>query len=340
MAVDKITPNDPRIKHGYCDVNGKEWHYLDSAPTIQPRGTIILIHGFPDLSLAWRYQIPFLNSLGFRTLALDCMGYGETGTSTHLHDFSFKTHAEAIAAIAKSIGASRIILGGHDWGGAVVYRAAQWYPELVSHAFSVATPYWGPSTGEFVGLEEVVRGPLPNFGYQVQFGSEERVVEGVVRERRMVRRFLCGLYGGKVGSGRRFMTPERGVDLDVLRGEEVGMTPLMSEEELDFYVDSFTRNGLEGPCNWYRTRRINFEDELRMPVEDRKGIQQPVLFIQALRDAILIPEMSRGMEDRIPRLTRGEVKAGHWALWQTPGEVNELIRAWMEGVVFGRRSKI
>ncbi|KAH9823658.1 hypothetical protein Tdes44962_MAKER04620, partial [Teratosphaeria destructans] len=103
--------------------------------------------------------------------------------------------------------------------------------------------------------------------------------------------------------------------------------------ELEFYVDAFARNGLEGPCNWYRTRRINFEDELRMPAEDRQGLRQPVLFVQARRDEILIPAMSRGMEERIPRLTRAEVDAGHWVLWQRPGEVNELIGAWLEGVV-------
>lgn len=39
---------------------------------------MFLIHGFPDISLAWRYQIPLLLKLGFRCIALDCMGYGET----------------------------------------------------------------------------------------------------------------------------------------------------------------------------------------------------------------------------------------------------------------------
>jgi soluble epoxide hydrolase/lipid-phosphate phosphatase len=52
--------------------------YLEALPKDTPRGTIVLIHGFPDMSLGWRYQIPYLVDLGYRTIALDCMGYGKT----------------------------------------------------------------------------------------------------------------------------------------------------------------------------------------------------------------------------------------------------------------------
>jgi len=65
-----------------------------------------------------------------------------------------------------------------------------------------------------------------------------------------------------------------------------------------------------------------------------------VLFIQAANDSILKPEMSVGMEKAIPNLTRGEVKASHWALWHTPVETNELVRNWFEQVVFGGKSKM
>jgi pimeloyl-ACP methyl ester carboxylesterase len=52
--------------------------YLEALPKGNPKGTIVLIHGFPDISLGWRYQILYLMNLGYRTIALDCMGYGKT----------------------------------------------------------------------------------------------------------------------------------------------------------------------------------------------------------------------------------------------------------------------
>jgi len=207
--------------------------YLDFHPqTSPPKATVILIHGFPDLSLAWRYQIPMLLSLGLRVVALDCMGYGLTGSSPNLKDYTFRTHADAIAGLAKSIGASRVILGGHDWGGMVVYRAAQWYPQLISHVFSVATPYMPVMADKWVSTEELVKGPLPQFGYQLQLGSREHVVEKVVHGEQGVRRWLKGMYGGRsVESKKGMMSPDRGVDLELVgSGEEIGGTPFFDDD--------------------------------------------------------------------------------------------------------------
>lgn len=40
--------------------------------------TRVQIHGWPDLSMGWRYQIPLLVEMGFRVVAPDMMGYGGT----------------------------------------------------------------------------------------------------------------------------------------------------------------------------------------------------------------------------------------------------------------------
>lgn len=82
------------------------------------------------------------------------------------------------------------------------------------------------------------------------------------------------------------------------------------------------------PVNWYRQRRTNWEED--QALLDKKIIQQPVLFIQATFDSVLKPEMSKSMDAFIPKLTRGEVPATHWALTQKPEDVNDLIRQWLE----------
>lgn len=66
----------------------------------------------------------------------------------------------------------------------------------------------------------------------------------------------------------------------------------------------------------------------------------PVLFIAGLKDNVLKPEMSKGMENFISQLSRGEVPSGHWALTQTPEQVNGLIKEWLQDVVFGVKSSL
>ena len=71
---------------------------------------------------------------------------------------------------------------------------------------------------------------------------------------------------------------------------------------------------------------------------EKKTIDVPVLFVQATNDLALPPSLSEGMERFIPHLTRKEVEAGHWALWQKPAEVNGMLGEWLERMETTRSS--
>ncbi|KAI5361950.1 Putative alpha/beta hydrolase-1, epoxide hydrolase [Septoria linicola] len=344
IMAPKIQPSDigSKVKREYIEVDSWTWSYLDApAQGSTQKAVAVLIHGFPDQSLAWRYQFPLLTSLGIRTIALDCMGYGGTGASHNLRDYGFKAHADVVAAIAKKIGTHKVIIGGHDWGGATVYRVAQWYPDLISHIFSVCTSY-APPTKDYISTKTLSETILPQFGYQLQLGSPDNKIESIVNDEPSIRAFLKGMYGGRPSSNKKFMTPEHGIDLSILTSptESIAPSPLFNEDEFSYYVQQFLKTGLHGPLNWYRTRKINYEDDLHLPAETRNLIKQPTLYILATRDSILTKAMSRNMEKAVPNLTRGEVPATHWALWHTPNETNAILKEWLEGVVLGGRSKL
>jgi soluble epoxide hydrolase / lipid-phosphate phosphatase len=77
------------------------------------------IHGWPDISAGWRYQIPALVSLGCRVVVPDMMGYGSTDAPrvppNSIHLYGFKRASDDIAELARQLGAKTIVLGGHDW---------------------------------------------------------------------------------------------------------------------------------------------------------------------------------------------------------------------------------
>jgi pimeloyl-ACP methyl ester carboxylesterase len=137
------------------------------------------------------------------------------------------------------------------------------------------------------------------------------------------------MYGGRTPEGKVGFTGENGPFLDRLL--RIQPSPLLNGEELDFYVKEFSRHGMNGPLNWYRNRRIAYEEELALLDNGRSThkFKIPVLFIAAMKDTVLKPEMSAGLEKFCDNLTRGEVKASHWALTQTPCEVNEILRGWL-----------
>ena len=135
-----------------------------------------------------------------------------------------KRAADDIAELARQLEAPRIILGGHDWGGVVVFRVVLWHPELVSHLFSVCTPYNGPSKQNFP-LEAVVA-RVPNFKYQIQLGGPD--VEQKIKSKAEIKQFLNAVYGGKTDAGEIGFTVTEGVVFEKL--PLLKQTKLISEE--------------------------------------------------------------------------------------------------------------
>ncbi|PGH36032.1 hypothetical protein GX50_01202 [[Emmonsia] crescens] len=286
--------------------------------------------------MGWRYQIPALTKLGLRVVAPDCMGYGRTDAPEFSKEtasrYGFKQCADDMKELARQLGTSRIILGGHDWGGFAIYRIALYHPGFVTHLFSICTPYAPPSK-EYVPLETLVETRVPYFGYQLQFVSGE--LEKTIKSKRDIRQFLLSLYGGRTPSGEFGFNVFKGVLLD--KFQHLQRSKVISEEELNYYADEYARNGVHGPLNWYRTREQNYKDDLSLL---GRKLDIPVLFVLATQDEALRPSLSRNMSKYLPNLTTAEVVAGHWALWQAPTECNEAIRKWMEGVVFTGKSKL
>ncbi|KAI4158814.1 MAG: hypothetical protein LQ342_007111 [Letrouitia transgressa] len=247
------------------------------------------IHGWPDLAVGWRNQIPLLLGMGYRVVCPDLVGFGGT------------------------------VRKWENWerGGAIVYRIALWHPDLVEKIFAVCTPYHPPSKS-YTPLEDLVKsGELPNFGYQLQLASGE--FEKAIKSRDEIKQMLNALYGARGPKKEFAFNAEHGLNLELLPHLE--KTILMSEEMLEYYADQTMKDMEKVTAN-----RL------------RKGtIDVPVLFVQATKDGVLLPEMSRNMGRYIPSLTKKSVWAGHWALWEKPNEVNAIIKEWLEET--GRREK-
>ncbi|PGH15456.1 hypothetical protein AJ79_02433 [Helicocarpus griseus UAMH5409] len=335
--VDKISvTGDSRIRQCTAVLNGTTYGYLLSLPESgQYKATVFLIHGFPDLSMGWRYQIPALTKMGLRVVAPDCLGYGRTDAPEFSKEtaalYGFKQCADDMKELALQLGTSQIILGGHDWGGYAIYRIALHHPGFVTHLFSICTPYSPPSK-HYLSTEDIVT-KVPYFGYQLQFISGE--LEKIIKSKQDIRQFLLSLYGGRTSSGEVGFDVFSGVLLD--KFQQLQRSKVLSEEELDYYVDEFARHGVHGPLNWYRTREQNYKDDLSLL---GRPLDIPVLFVLATQDQALRPALSRNMAKYVPNLTTAEVEAGHWALWQAPGECNEAIGKWIEGVVFAGKTKL
>ncbi|KAE8378598.1 Alpha/Beta hydrolase protein [Aspergillus bertholletiae] len=329
-TLDKINVvNDPRIRRCSATINGKTYGYLLAEPEGGFTRTVFLIHGFPDLSMGWRYQIPLFLKSGFRVVAIDCIGYGRSDAPTgSLDAYSYKSHADDLAELGKQLGCENIVLAGHDWGSVIASRFALYHPSFITHLILFVVPYLPPSP-KYIDTTDLAK-LVPTVTYQLQFGSAEGVVESHTQDKEGIHAFLNGLYGGATPEGKFAMDSTRGFDFEV--ATKLGHTRLLSQEELQYYVEEYSRNGLQGPCNYYRIRQQSWTDEQSLLAQGKEAvsIKCPVLYVHALADLVVTPEMAKAMVPFVPNLTVKEVEAGHWALWQKPVEVNGFLTEWLQ----------
>ena len=112
------------IKHHTVLANGIRQHYLDAGEG----APVILLHGFPETSFAWRHQIPEL-AANYRVIAPDLRGYGETEKPYHGYDK--RTMALDVLELMGALGLSKVALVGHDRGARVATRFAKDHPRAI-----------------------------------------------------------------------------------------------------------------------------------------------------------------------------------------------------------------
>ena len=102
-------------------------------------------------------------------------------------------------------------------------------------------------------------------------------------------------------------------------------TPILSAEEKQVFVDTFTKSGFTGGLNWYRNMSRNWQ---RAEGIDHT-VRVPSLMIMAENDQVLPPSSADGMEKIIPDLEKYLVRdSGHWTQQEKPEEVSAKLIEW------------
>lgn len=99
---------------------------------------VLLIHGFPDSNSVWREQIPLLVESGFRVIAPDLRGFGESSAPTATADYRIDEFVADLVAILDELGVDRARVLGHDWGAAVGWQLCMQHPQRVDRYCALA----------------------------------------------------------------------------------------------------------------------------------------------------------------------------------------------------------
>jgi pimeloyl-ACP methyl ester carboxylesterase len=283
------------LTHGMADVEpGLRLHYVTAG--VGDR-TVVLLHGFPQTWWEWRRVIPGLVGGGFRVVAPDYRGAGDSFRPAGGYD-KVTVAGDIQKLLREHLGVDGpVVMCGHDIGLMVAYAYAQAYRDEVSHLVIVDAPL--PGTEVFDRLRSDPR--VWHFAFHGARDVAEMLVAG--RERPYLQAFFSA----------RVFDPSA-----------------IAEEDLDVYVSAYSAPGaMRAGFELYRAFDRDADDN-RAALARNGKLAMPVLAVggEISTSGALVEEMMNEVAEDV----RGVRIAGtaHWVPEEKP---EAFVRAVLDFVV-------
>ncbi|KAJ2984286.1 hypothetical protein NQ176_g52 [Zarea fungicola] len=326
--------------------DGKTIFYLAAGPLSGP--LLIFMHGWPAIAKTWQPQIKAFALLGFRVVAPDMPGYGQS-TARHIKsDYSQQEVVKGMLAVLADTKRETAVWVGHDWGCATLWTLANTHPEVCRAVIGLTVPF---GTLE-LGLEELVKTvdrklypenefPYGQWDYMVFYEQSfdkassffDKGIHGFLNM--MMRRvtdpsiidtpsFTSTVVkaGGWFGGMDEPPPPEANVPDDAFN---------MEVEILNELIAAMEKTGFGPGDSWYMNHKENREYNLNKTKNNMK-LEIPVLFIHARYDFVcqsVIGKLADRMRSSCPNLTEKVIDAGHLVASEKPEETNSAIAKWL-----------
>jgi pimeloyl-ACP methyl ester carboxylesterase len=317
------------ITHHFVETNGIRLHEAECGAG----PAVVLCHGWPETWYSWRHQMPALAAAGFRVLAPDMRGYGQSDRPEAIEAYTQLHIAGDMVGLIDALAIDEAVIIGHDWGAPAAWHSALMRPDRFRAVAGLSVPY--RPRGKVSAIDAFKRAGMETI-YMMYFQTPgvaeaefERDVEGALRR-------VYYSASGSLPPGQQwkaFVPPGKGL-LDTTFDTAMPLAWL-SREDLAAYAKDFTASGFRGGFNWYRNLHRNWE--LMAPFAGAP-IAQPSLFIAGSRDGVIrMPGMKvteAELRPALPGLRQSVLidGAGHWVQQEAPDRVNALLIEFLKGL--------
>lgn len=250
---------------------------------------LLFLHGFPEAWHAWRKQLPYFAEKGYRVVAPDQRGYNQSSKPASIRAYSMPNLVRDVAELIGQLGQQKVVLIGHDLGGAVAWAVARQHPHLLEKLVVLNLPH-----------PEVMKKTLKCWPPQ------------------LLRSWYMGFFQLPVlpelaCSAADFALLEKSMHRSALPGT-------FSDEEMEQYKEAWRQPGaIRGMLNWYRAirHRSSFPPN---------HILLPTLLLWGKKDQFLSHRMA---QPSIEKCRNGKLimlkEASHWLQHEEPEKINLLI---------------
>ncbi|KAK1591822.1 hypothetical protein Q3G72_014224 [Acer saccharum] len=240
------------IRHRTVHVNGIDMHVAEKGEEGAP--VILFIHGFPELWYSWRHQIEALSALGYRAVAPDLRGYGDTEAPATAAEYTCLHVVGDLVALLDAVAPDqdKVFVVGHDWGAMIAWYLCQFRPDRVKALVNLSIVF-NPRNPKRKPLETMKAFYGPDY-YICRFQEPGEIEDEFARLG--TETVLKEFYSYR-NPGPLFLPKGKGFGHSP--DAQITLPSWLPEEEFNYYYTKYEKNGFTPGINYYRNIDKNWE---------------------------------------------------------------------------------
>lgn len=285
---------------------------------------VLFCHGFPDTWRSWRRQIEAVSNAGYRAIALDTRGYGESSGPDNASEYTAFNIVGDLVGVLDALDCETATLVGHDFGAVAAWTAALIRPDRFRAVFCLSVPPFEFGRGNFLAdLREKGQHDFYMF-QQMRSQADSEWAEA--------RKTLPAAFywtSGEAPKEQRWHPMD--INRGLLRPVPVQLPSFVDPADFAVMVGQFERNGFHRPLNYYRA----LESYLNMTAAFTGcRIQIPSFFLVGEVDGLneLHPVTQEALRHILADL-RGFVElpgVGHWPQLEASEQTSAKLLSFLD----------
>lgn len=288
----KVTVFD-KVEHHFANNNGVKIHYV----VLGKGPVLIMLHGFPDFWYTWRNQMETL-SKDYKVVAVDLRGYNKSDKPKGVENYKMRVLMKDIIAVIDDLKIDKATIIANDWGGAIGWNLATYYPKRVEKLVACNIPHSN-------GLIQYLR-DNPKTGKYAQDFKKDEAKSALTPE-------------NMTNAHKSLTLVDRELYVNAFKNSSIpGM--------LNYYKANYPKPEKQETKN--NTSSVQKTKRIKPPIQK---VKCPVLLIHGMLDKALPTAMLNNTWDWIDNeVTIHTIpNKGHFIQQEAPKKVTEIIKKWL-----------